>query len=306
MNWLKWVQYVTYYLSFLLLPLLYWMVMMVVVQPEQIWWWLGLLVVLGFVYMRFVEPYRIVLRREKIAERDGFGRKSDINYPSGLKVALLTDLHLGIFKGERFFVRVLALVKREKPDLIILGGDLINDPSEKYLGRMFDKLKDIDIPILAVTGNHDSGIPGDYESERVRKELRKVGVVAIDNVGKKLKIKGKSLEILGLSDLSEGQFDLKVLQKMSAKSFNILIAHNPDMAYLLQKKWPVNLVLSGHTHAGQIYLPPLSNWLIPCEHDFVRGWYKVKGKAVYVSSGLGEVVLPMRFLIPPEVVMLEF
>lgn len=303
MNWLKWVQYLAYYLSFLLLPFLIWMVAMVVQQAELIYWWLGFVFTLWFFYMRFVEPFKIVIRREKVGMRLD---NSHLKYPAGLKIALLTDLHLGIFKGERFFRRVLARVKSEKPDLLILGGDLINDPTDKYLRKMFVDLKSLDVPILAVTGNHDAGIPGDYESVRVRKELEKVGVQTIDNEFRSVKIGKNSLKIFGLSDFSEGRFDLDVLAGMKRSDFNILIAHNPDMAYYIEKKYPVDLILSGHTHAGQIYLPPLSNWLIPCKHKFVRGWYKVKGKSVYVSSGLGEVVLPMRFLIPPEVVMLEF
>ncbi|MCC7432020.1 metallophosphoesterase [Candidatus Peregrinibacteria bacterium] len=303
MNWLKWVQYLAYYLSFLLLPMLIWMVTMVVQQPDLVYWWMGLVFTLWFFYMRFVEPYKIVIRREQVGKRLD---DSHLKYPDGVKIALLTDLHLGIFKGERFLKRVLARLKKDKPDLIILGGDLINDPTDKYLRRMFVDLKSLDVPIVAVTGNHDAGIPGDYESVRVRRELEKVGVQTIDNGFRSIKLGKNSLKIFGLSDFSEGRFDLDVLTGMKRGDFNILIAHNPDMAYYIEKKYPVDLILSGHTHAGQIYLPPLSNWLIPCKYKFVRGWYKVKGKAVYVSSGMGEVVLPMRFLIPPEIVMLEF
>lgn len=306
MNWLKWIQYIALYLSFLILPLLVFACWWVLVDFG--WWSLLVLIITGMAfYMRFIEPYRILIRREKVLQRSRKSEKATLDkFPEGLKIVLLTDLHLGIFKGEKFFRKLLEKVIIEKPDLIILAGDLINDPTEKYLKKMFLPLKKIKIPIMAVTGNHDAAMPGDYLSERVRLELEKVKVLTIDNKRKRFKFAGKNIMISGLSDLSESKYEIDLLKENQKDDYNILIAHNPDMAYLLDKKLSIDLILSGHTHGGQIYLPPFSNWLIPCKYDFVRGWYVVKGRPVFVSSGLGEVILPMRFLLPPELVVLEF
>ncbi|MCC6643794.1 metallophosphoesterase, partial [Candidatus Peregrinibacteria bacterium] len=184
--------------------------------------------------------------------------------------------------------------------------DLINDPSEAELKEIFKPLAHLGAPVYAVTGNHDAQKPGYYVSERVREELQAVGVKAMDNLHEEVEVQGVKINLLGMSDLIEGEHDWSVLwQKRDRKHFNLLLAHNPDATVDIVPGTPVDLVLSGHTHAGQIKLPPISNWLIPTKHKFVRGWYQVNGRPVYVSSGLGEVILPMRFLIPPEIVVMD-
>lgn len=264
---------------------------------------MALLGCLVFLYARFVEPKMI---RVKYLQKGVSGKLLQSEQKEIVRLAFISDLHLGVFKGERFLRRVLDRIALERADLLVLGGDLINDPTIRQLGRMFESLRSVAIPMVAVTGNHDSKKPGDFESEEVRVQLRKVGVKVIDNAVERLELNdGRRFVVVGLSDLMEGKADFELLNSLVAEDFNLLIAHNPDATYQLSENLPVNLVLSGHTHGGQIYLPPFSNWLIPTKYKFVKGWYEVNKRPVYVSSGVGEVVLPMRFLIPPEVVILD-
>lgn len=254
-----------------------------------------MLLVLVFIYSRFVEPQRIIVRRERKEFREG---------GSLLRLALISDLHLGVFKNDVFLRRILGKVQEADVDLIIIPGDLINDPSRQELEEFFKPLADLKQPVFVVTGNHDARKPGYYNSEEVREALKPM-VQLMDNTIFEWKYGGREIRLVGLSDLMEGQADFDLLNQISPEHFNLVIAHNPDAAHLIATHLPAHLVLSGHTHAGQIFLPPLSDWLIPTKHKFRRGWYEVNGRPVYVSSGLGEVILPMRFLIPPEVVILD-
>jgi predicted MPP superfamily phosphohydrolase len=303
MNWLKPLQYLFYFLSYLSWGFLLWLGWVFYSGDVYWWWWVALLGCLVFLYARFVEPKMI---RVKYLQKGVSGKLLQSEQKEIVRLAFISDLHLGVFKGERFLRRVLDRIALERADLLVLGGDLINDPTIRQLGRMFESLRSVAIPMVAVTGNHDSKKPGDFESEVVRVQLRKVGVKVIDNAVERLELNdGRRFVVVGLSDLMEGKADFELLNSLVAEDFNLLIAHNPDATYQLSENLPVNLVLSGHTHGGQIYLPPFSNWLIPTKYKFVKGWYEVNKRPVYVSSGVGEVVLPMRFLIPPEVVILD-
>ena len=289
------LQQAIYYLSFAVFPLTIYIAWALTQRPTHLFWWVLLLLALVFIYARFVEPQRVVVRRERRVFREG---------GKSVRLVLISDLHLGVFKGERFLRKILARVREAKPDLVVIPGDLINDPSPAELKKNFRELGDLKIPVYVVTGNHDSRKPGYYTSEEVRGVLRPL-VTVMDNARATWVGEQTRMQITGLSDLMEGKADFTLLDDLKDKDFNLIIAHNPDAAYRIPAGIPADLIVSGHTHAGQIFLPPLSDWLIPCKHKFRRGWYEVHGRPVYVSSGLGEVILPMRFLIPPEVVVME-
>lgn len=244
--------------------------------------------------MRFVETQLIRIRREKF--------KVEGKQIEHFRIALISDLHMGVFKGENFLKRVVKKINKEKPDFVIIAGDLINEPNNEQLFSIFRSIKDIHVPIMAVTGNHDCRLPGTVPVERLR-EVLKPFLLVIDNDFAYLN--ARKTCILGFSDLSDGKINWQLLDNLRKDYFNIVVAHNPDTANLIKEEYPVDLVLSGHTHGGQIFLPPLSDLLIPCKNKFRRGWYQVNRRSVYVSSGLGEVILPMRFLMPPEIVILD-
>jgi hypothetical protein len=263
-------------------------------------WWLLLLLSLGFFYMRFVEPYWIVTRQEQFVSGEGTTR---------IRLAIASDLHLGVFKDGDYLQRVLDVIKTGEPDLLLIPGDLINDPSAQQLKSLFEPFRDLDMPVYAVTGNHDAKVPGHFSSAEVRAVLPST-VTTIDNGEADFIKDGRVLHLIGISDLMEGDSSYDGLTAARPGQFNLVLTHNPDSAYELPEElYPTgggpDLLLAGHTHGGQMFIPPLVYWMIPCEHLFLRGWYEVKGVPVYVTSGLGEVLLPMRFLVPPEVIFLD-
>lgn len=292
-------QQLVFWLSFLVFPwlgLVFWQVFR---KPSdrtrRVVWGVLLFLSMLFIYARFIEPQIIVVRHENLQTA---GRQVSV------RAAVISDLHLGVFKGGRFLKRVVEKINTEKVDLVLIPGDFINDPTPQQLAGDFAALGELKVPVYAVTGNHDAGIPGYYSSGQVRQALAAL-VRNDDNKVDSFQKEGRTMRIYGLSDLMEGVSDYSILDGMKAEEFNLILTHNPDTAHEIPSGLPVNLLVSGHTHGGQIFLPPLSNWMIPTVHPFVRGWYEVSGMPVYVSSGAGEVLLPMRFLIPPEIVILD-
>ncbi len=297
-------QWAVLWLSYLVFPWIVFNVWMVSRKRRNVVWrivWGGLLILsLLFVYMRFAEPQMIVVREEEFGGGPG-------TVP--VRVAVISDLHLGVFKDSDYLQRILKSVETRRADLIVIPGDFINDPSQEQLSKMFEPFKAVKVPLVGVTGNHDAKVPGHFSSEEVRQALDGM-VTMVDNGAYEYQKGGRKLRILGVSDLMEGRSDYGVLSKATAEDFDLLITHNPDTAYEIPAKYSysnreIDLMFSGHTHGGQMFIPPLVYWMIPCDHPFVRGWYEVRGLPVYVTSGLGEVLLPMRFLVPPEVVIMD-
>lgn len=248
-----------------------------------------------FVYMRFVEPYMLVVRHEELLVREN---------GQHVKMVIVSDIHLGVYKDETFLRRVVSKINEEGPDLVIIPGDFINDPTSEQMVAMFAPLADLNMPVYAVTGNHDAMVPGRFSSKEVRDALSG-SVRDVDNKVDVFEKFGKQIRIYGLSDLMEGRSDYSVLEGMNDDEFNLLLTHNPDSAHAFPGQYPIDLMVSGHTHGGQINLPPLFPWVIPCEYPFVRGWYEVGDMPIYVTSGVGEVLLPLRFLVPPEIVVMD-
>jgi len=292
-------QVAVFWLSYLVFPWFVLAIWQILRRPadrvRQIVWGILLFGSLLFFYARFIEPGFLVVKPEVLA-----GRTEGVT----VRMAIASDFHIGVFQDESLVQRVVDQIKKEKPDLLLIPGDFINNPTPEQLRDSFKPLSQLNIPIYAVTGNHDAGVPGNYSSEQVRQALQ--GLVRTDdNKVDYFEKDGRTMAIYGLSDLMEGDYDFRILKGMPADRFNLLLTHNPDTAYDLPANLPISLIVAGHTHGGQIFMPPFSNWMIPTVHPFVRGWYKVGGVPVYVTSGLGEVLLPLRFLMPPELVMME-
>lgn len=301
---ISYIQLAVFWLSFLVFPWLVlnvWMLLKKQISRRgRVIWGFLLVLALLFGYMRFVEPQWIVVRHEQLSS--GYGT-------TPVKMAIISDLHLGVFKDAAFLHKVLEKVADENVDLLVIPGDFINDPTSEQLKSLFEPFRSLNVPIFAVTGNHDARLPGHFSSTEVRAALDGL-VTMIDNGEADFQKDGKIIHLIGLSDLMEGAYDYAWLKTARVNEFNLLLTHNPDSAYelpegLLPPGSKIDLLVAGHTHGGQMFIPPLVYWMIPCEYPFVRGWYEVNNMPVYVTSGVGEVLLPLRFLVPPEVVIMN-
>lgn len=272
-----------------------------------LWWrnkWrflaaVGIVLSVLFIYSRFIEPYWLVVYHEKPD-----AEIVNIPKPLGIKVAVVSDIHLSLHKREDFLERIVKAINTEQPDFVLIPGDFTYAISKQELAVMFAGLEDIEAPVYAVTGNHDGRHPGEFTSEEVRKTLQPFDVHTIDNKVEHINVRDKDITIVGLSDLWEGESDYTLVNRIQEEDFTIILTHNPDSAYELPSH-KADLLVAGHTHGGQIRIPFVYPKVIPTDHPFDRGWYKVKGMPVFVTSGAGEVGLPMRLGVPPEVVIVE-
>jgi len=250
-----------------------------------------------FTYSRFIEPQIITSQYESLV----FSQPEDKQESSVATVAIFSDVHLGLYKGPGFMRRAVEKINKAEPDVVVIPGDFIYEMDEDEFDRFFASLADISAPVYAVAGNHDSERPGRISSAKVREKVGENGVKFIDNAFETIVIDGKLLKIYGLSDFWEGRSDVQQLKNIRPEDNTIVIIHNPDAVYEFPN-YDMDLVVAGHTHGGQIRIPWVYKYAIPTEYSFDRDWYDIEQTKLFITSGLGEIGLPMRLLVPPEVV----
>lgn len=210
-----------------------------------------------------------------------------------LRVAHLTDLHVGRVTPLAVQREAVALANGAAPDLTVITGDFVCH-SQKYLDELTAVIAALESPVLCVLGNHDhwSG------AEAVRRALRKGGAEVLDNAHTTLTLRHQRLQVVGLDDAYTGHADReKALKGLRADLPTLGLSHIAEEADAL---WAagVPLVLSGHTHAGQVTVAKLHELSIGriAGHKYVHGLYGDRGTtgAVYVGAGVGAAIIPLR------------
>jgi len=251
-------------------------------------------------YGSFIEPRLI-----KITQTDIKLDKLDQN----VKIALITDTHLGPYKKQGFVKKIVQKTFAQNPDLILLGGDFIFQKEDhiRYLEPI--KILCSEIPCFAVTGNHEYNLGKAYDPKIKDKTglLRQLfynwNIILLENQNQSIDIKGQTILIAGISDLWTGLDDLdQASQNLPEKSIKLLLSHNPDII-MNPTVENYDLILSGHTHAGQIRLPLIGSVAsIPTEigRAYDQGLFKLKKGYLYIASGLGESGTRARLFNRPE------
>jgi predicted MPP superfamily phosphohydrolase len=229
----------------------------------------------------------------------------------GLRIALLTDLHIGRWATPDLAMRAVAMANRAKPDLAILGGDLAHDDcSDRDLAAMARYLAKLDAPLgtYAVLGNHDYLA----SAPRVEAALADAGLPVLINRGRAVQARGSTLWVAGLDDAWFGTPDLKqALAGAPGDAFRLLAVHEPDYADEAIRRpggETLGLQVSGHSHGGQIRLPGIGPLILPrMATHYPMGLRRVEASnlQVYTSRGIGVTGPPVRFCCPPEVTILK-
>jgi predicted MPP superfamily phosphohydrolase len=221
----------------------------------------------------------------------------------GTTVAFLSDIHHGPLTGTGFIRKVVERTQALEPDLILLGGDYVHT-SEIYIAPCFDLLRNLSAPlgVHGVLGNHDY-----WENEDLTREcLAEAGITDLTNTGVWIQKEGHRLRLAGVGDLWEDSQDLEAaLGDCGKQEAAILLSHNPDYAEAVEDA-RVGLILSGHTHGGQIVIPAYGAPIMPSAYGqkYRYGWVKGPTSTVFVTSGLGTIYPPVRFRCRPEIVLL--
>ncbi|MBW2689260.1 MAG: metallophosphoesterase [Deltaproteobacteria bacterium] len=223
----------------------------------------------------------------------------------GGKVRLLqiSDLHLSSFNN--YFEKVARKVVSLQPDLIVLTGDYLEE--ERNIRGVLSFLKKLKAKhgIYAVQGNWEYW--SRLEGENLRRHFAGAGVKLLINERADLEINGRAISIFGLDYPSSIDHLHRLQKEVDPQRFNLLLSHVPAFAHE-QLNEHVNLILSGHTHGGQVRLPFLPPFYLPrYSGRFVSGFYQVSQHRIplYVSRGIGTSVLPLRFLCRPEIGLFE-
>jgi uncharacterized protein len=220
----------------------------------------------------------------------------------GYTIAFLSDIHAGPYLGADVLSPLFTRVKKERPDLVVLGGDLVNydaDEAEEVVAAM--KHLDSKDGILSVPGNHDH-YSGDLP--RVIRMLEKAGAQTLLNDATSITRRGEPLAILGVDDGGAGSFDLaRALERSPAAATRILLSHTPD-ALPLAARAGIDLVVSGHTHGGQLRAPKVRPLSTHTKGRYVDGFYRRGDTTAFVGRGVGVVCFPLRVFCPPHVPLL--
>jgi uncharacterized protein len=251
-------------------------------------------------YAFLIEPRWVEVTRTRIHLR---------NLPApleGLRIALLTDLHAGEGTPMSVIRRAARLAMRERPDVIAITGDLAADDAPDFQGvlRALDCLR-APLGVYAVPGNHDHVIGIEQWQREMGEHPR---IRALTNRSVVHEVGEARLCIAGVDDLSCGEPSLASLPSPDQRDVTILLAHDPDQAERAKRAFDsVDLVLSGHTHGGQIRLPLIGALRNPSAYGqlYEEGLRRRPWTQVYVSRGIGTIHLPARFLCRPEVAILE-
>jgi predicted MPP superfamily phosphohydrolase len=227
---------------------------------------------------------------------------------SGIRVAQISDIHMGGWMNSERFQHVADLVIAQKPDLLLITGDFlighddadISQPAVKDLIVGLSRLAN-SFPVFAVLGNHDYWT----DAETVRRMLDSCGVTDLTNTVFTLKRGEDHLHLCGVDDVWEGEVHLEdVIAQLRDDSAAILMAHEPDFADTSAMTGRFDLQLSGHTHGGQVVLPLVGPPVLPyLGEKYPSGLYQVGKMFQYTNRGVGMARLPIRINCPPEVTL---
>jgi predicted MPP superfamily phosphohydrolase len=259
-----------------------------------------------------IEPFSIQLRtyRVPIADLPASLR--------GLRLVQVSDTHVGSRVPAQFVQRVCERVAAMKPDVVLLTGDYVHS-GELHVAASLASMRslyDLRVPTVAVLGNHD-WYGGDLA---LRKEFAQYNIPLIDNDRLFLDANtrtllanrtGESLCIAGVGDYLEDRIDpVRALRDCPPDTPRLLLSHNPDVAedpILLASRLRVDLMISGHTHGGQVRLPLLGTPIVPSRFGsrYAGGFVKGPAFPVIISRGIGMSLLPVRWNVAPEIVEIE-
>ena len=262
-----------------------------------------LLLVCGVVgWAFFVEPNRLVVRKETI-ELDRW--PSEL---SGLKIAVLSDLHVGsAFIDDAKVRTIVERTNQLQPDLIVILGDYITGngrTSHRVEPEVFAPLlKDFHAPlgVYSVLGNHDWW----YNGRKVRRALEANGIKVLENEVGSVDVRGTRLWLVGLADLwTQPQAINETLASVPDGAPVIALTHNPDIFPQVPSR--VNLLLAGHTHGGQVRFPLIGSVVQSSKYGerYESGHVVENGHDLFVTTGIGTSIVPVRFGVPPEIVLL--
>jgi uncharacterized protein len=225
--------------------------------------------------------------------------KSDKNK---IKVIQISDLH---FNQLKYFHKSIAKkINLIKPDLIFITGDSVDKTEKIESLNEFLELIDKSIQKYAITGNWEYW--GNVNLTKLKKVYSKNNCELLINENRTISIRNREISMIGIDDYVGGNADFgKAVENLKQTETNIVLSHCPEHRDLITKEkgnLNIDLVLSGHTHGGQITFLGIVPFKPRGSGKYLKGWYKESEPKMYISKGIGTSILPIRFGARAEIV----
>lgn len=260
-------------------------------------------------YGSFIEPKRLYLNKKCIL----------FPHPAKIRIAVVGDLHVGDYKGAAFVERVVRNVNALEADIVLLVGDFLDGEASNIEDLAPLRALRARFGTFAVTGNHDAGYYTTFRTktpyrrkdrtEEVRATLESFGIQFLRNTAHFLTIAGEPIAIAGIDDVWMESSSLdRAFAGIVKDTPLILLSHSPDVI-LQQQSRRAHLIVSGHTHGGQIRLPligPLAGIPDKLGRAFDRGLFYIGSTTTLaITAGAGETLARARLFCRPEILVLE-
>lgn len=225
----------------------------------------------------------------------------------GLRILQLSDIHLGPFLGESDLARVVDMGMESTPDLAVITGDLIStrgDPLDaciRQLARIHAAAG-----VFGCMGNHERYAHVEDYTERAG---ARAGIRFLRGRAQQLQFGGATLNLAGVDHQwsTRGRKYLVGAERLVVPgALNLLLSHNPAV-FPVAARQGYNLMLSGHTHGGQINVEIYDQFITPARFftPYIYGLYRARDAAVYVTRGIGTIAIPARVGAPPEIALIR-
>jgi uncharacterized protein len=276
------------------------------------------LLALGYSY--FIEPKRLIVHQETLTLA---GWDLALN---GFTIVAIGDIHAGSNDVDEAKLRhIVQLTNEQQPDLIVLLGDYVSQADRRP--PMGDRKLKISVHtiaenlrglaakygVVAVMGNHDDW----YGSPEIADEFRGIGVTVLEDQILTIDAGGHKVRVLGLRDqLHIGTWKSytdhlkQVIADDGGTGPIIALEHSPDVLPIITGELSISadlrLMLAAHTHGGQVWLPLIGSPIVPSSYGqkYSYGHVQENGVDMFVTSGIGTSILPIRFMMPPEIAVL--
>jgi len=232
---------------------------------------------------------------------------------AGFRIVQLSDFHCGRHVTPTYLAEAVDLAQAQEPDLVVLTGDFVHR-GYKYVEAVAESLGRLSAPsgIFAVLGNHDFSVRNALGIRRFRhlhsavtRALTDRGIRVLRNEAVSLEREGTTLYLIGVQDLWSRVCDLDIaFAGLSPSIPRIVLAHNPRTVERLAGR-RCDLMLSGHTHGGQVHLPGIGRPTLGKKaRRFAAGMYQYRNTHIYVNKGVG-FGFRFRYMVRPEVAVLN-